>query len=161
MGSEGKLGENLLDTFTAWGLKTYRQESGDTSAIAALKAVRDSGIKLKGDVMFAAVVGESSHAQVGRYQGARYRGDGVGAHFLVGNGILADFCIDPEPTTSRIAIASGGYVYIELKIPGNPGATYVRGEAGKDVKLPVNSIEKTVDVIQAIKECAPMYEVRQ
>ena len=223
MGSEGKVGEYLLDTFTSWGLKTYRQEveagrfnaigilegtgggptlmlsghmdtpwagdeegilelgpgyspksyvdedwiygmgaynmkSGDTSAIAALKALVDSGIKLKGDVMFAAVVGETSHAQVHRYQGPRYRGDGVGAHFLVGNGILADFCIDPEPTTSRIAIASGGYVYIEIKILGNPGATYVRGGAGKDVKPPVNAIEKTLDVIQAIKEWAPKYK---
>jgi hypothetical protein len=26
VGSEGKLGEYLLDTFTSWGLKTYRQE---------------------------------------------------------------------------------------------------------------------------------------
>lgn len=223
MGGEQQLGEYLLDTFTSWGLKTYRQEveqgrfnvvgilkgsgggptlmysghmdtpwagdeegilelgsgyspksymdgdwiygmgaynmkSGDASAIAALKALVDSGIKLKGDVMFAAVVGETSHAQVGRYQGPRYRGDGVGAHFLVGNGILADFCIDPEPTTSKISIASGGYVYIEVKILGNPGATYIRGGAGKDVKAPVNAIEKTLNVIQAIKEWAPKYK---
>jgi acetylornithine deacetylase/succinyl-diaminopimelate desuccinylase-like protein len=225
MGGEGPLGEYLLDTFSSWGLKTYRQEvepgrfnavgilqgtgggptlmlsghldtpwagdeegirelgpgyaprsyveedwiygmgaynmkSGDAAAIAALKSLVDSGVRLKGDVLFAGVVGETSHAQVGRYQGARYRGDGVGAHFLVGNGILADFCIDPEPTTHRIAIASGGYVYVEVKILGNPGATYVRGGAGKDVKAPVNAIEKTFDVIRAIKEWAPGYRSR-
>jgi acetylornithine deacetylase/succinyl-diaminopimelate desuccinylase-like protein len=150
--------KSYLDGDWIYGLGAYNMKSGDASAIAALKALSDSRIKLKGDVMFAAVVGETSHAQVGRYQGARYRGDGVGAHFLVGNGILADFCIDPEPTTSRISIASGGYVYLEVKILGNPGATYVRGGAGKDVKIPVNAIEKTLNVIQAIKEWAPKYK---
>lgn len=225
MGNEADVAEYLLDTFSSWGLKTYRQEveqgrpnaigilegtgegptlmlcghmdttwagdeegilelgpgyapksymegdwifgmgaynmkSGLTSAVAAVKALVDSGIKLKGDVCLAAVVGETSHAQVGRYQGARYRGCGVGARFMVNNGILADFCIDPEPTSSRIAIASGGYAYLEIKILGNPGGTYKRGGAGLEVKPAVDSIEKTLTVIEAIKKWAPQYIAR-
>ena len=81
--------------------------------------------QLPGDLMIAGVVGETCHANVAQLPGVkRYRGCGVGARFMVANGISADMVVIPEPTSNRISVASGGYVFFELTTRGNPGATY-------------------------------------
>jgi len=141
-----------------YGAGAYNMKSGLTSAIAAFEAIVRSGVRPKGDLIMACVVGETCHTQVGRYQGARYRGCGVGANFMVGNGITADMAVCPEPTSGRVSIASGGYVYFEIKISGNPGATYARGGEEIAVKPAVDAIEKSQDVMTAIREWAPGYK---
>ena len=90
-------------------------------------------------------------ATVGRYQGSRYRGCGVGARFMVANGIGADMVVIPEPTSNRISVASGGYVFFELTTRGNPGATYRRGGSTVQVKPGEDAIEKMLQAIPALK----------
>ena len=73
--------------------------------------------------------GETSHAQSDTYRGARYRGAGVGARFLVTNGVTADFALIAEPTAGRIVDVTGGYLLYEVTTGGVPGATYQIGRA--------------------------------
>ena len=140
-----------------FGMGAYNMKSGLASAVAAVEALVKARVRLKGDVMLAGVVGETSHAQVGRFQGRRYRGCGIGARFMVTNGITADMTIIPEPTANRISVVSGGYVYAQITTRGNPGATYRRGGISIQVKPAVDAIEKMFPVIAAIKDWAPKY----
>lgn len=140
-----------------FGMGAYNMKSGLASAVAAVEALAKARVRLKGDVMLAGVVGETSHAQVGRFQGRRYRGCGIGARFMVTNGIAADMAIIPEPTTSRISVVSGGYVYAQITTRGNPGATYRRGGISIKVMPAVDAVEKMFPVIAAIKDWAPKY----
>ncbi len=140
------------------GMGAYNMKSGLATSIAAVEALKAAEVRLKGDVMVACVVGETCHHQVGRYQGARYRGGGIGATHMVARGITADMCVIPEPTTNKISAGSGGYVHLEIKTRGNPGATYVRGGSSKaGVKPAVDAIGKMFGVAAAIKEWAPGY----
>ena len=143
-----------------YGVGAYNMKSGFTSAVAAVEAIVEAGVSFRGDLILAAVVGETCHTQVGRYQGARYRGAGVGTNFMVNNGVVADMAIIPEPTEGKIAIASGGYVYMQIRTLGNPGATYKLGNLGGKVKPAVDAIEKMYTVIEALKKWAPKYEAR-
>lgn len=140
-----------------YGLGAYNMKSGLASAIAAVEAIARAEVRLKGDLLLACVVGETCHTQVGRHQGARYRGCGVGADFMVNNGVSADMAVIPEPTAGRVSIASGGYVYFEIRIGGNPGATYARGGEKIQVKPAVDCLEKMQDIMAAIKQWAPAY----
>ena len=140
-----------------FGMGAYNMKSGLASAVAAVEALARARARLKGDVMLAGVVGETSHAQVRRYQGRRYRGCGIGARFMVTNGIAADMTIIPEPTANRISVVSGGYVYAEISTRGNPGATYRRGGASVRVRAAEDAIDKMLPVIDAIKAWAPRY----
>jgi acetylornithine deacetylase/succinyl-diaminopimelate desuccinylase-like protein len=126
-------------------------------AVEAIAAARPS---LGGDLIMAGVVGETSHAQSGRYRGARYRGTGVGARFLVTNGVTADLAVIAEPTNSRISRASGGYLLFEVTTRGNPGATYRRGGAGVEVKPATDAIANALQVIAAIQAWTPGYVER-
>jgi len=149
---------SYMDGDWIYGSGAYNMKSGLTSAIAAFEAIVRSGVRPTGDLIMACVVGETCHTQVGQYQGARYRGCGVGTNFMVGNGVTADMAVCPEPTSGRVSIASGGYVYFEIKISGNPGATYARGGEEIAVKPAVDAIEKSQDVMAAIKDWAPGYK---
>ncbi|MCH8234813.1 MAG: M20/M25/M40 family metallo-hydrolase [Chloroflexi bacterium] len=149
---------SYMDGDWIYGAGAYNMKSGLASAIAAFEAIVRSGVRPAGDLIMACVVGETCHTQVRRYQGARYRGCGVGANFMVGNGVSADMAVCPEPTSGRVSIASGGYVYFEIRISGNPGATYARGGKEIKVKPAVDAIEKSQDVLAAIRDWAPGYK---
>jgi acetylornithine deacetylase len=98
------------------------------------------------------VVGETCHVPVASYQGARYRACGVGARFMVANGLTADLCVIPEPTSNRISVTSGGYVYMELTTRANPGATYRRGGSIAPGNRAPDAIEKMLGALPALKE---------
>jgi acetylornithine deacetylase len=134
-----------------FGLGAYNMKGGHASAILAVEALARSKAKLRGDVLIAGVVGETCHVPVARYQGARYRACGVGARFMVANGLAADMCVIPEPTGNRVAVASGGYVYFELTTRAPAGATYRRGGQVPTGNRPRDAIEKMFDVAAELK----------
>ena len=140
-----------------YGMGTYNMKSGHASAILAVEAIARSKAKLRGNLMIAGVVGETCHTPVGRYQGARFRGCGIGARFMVNNGITADMVVIPEPTSNRISVATGGYVFLELMTRGNPAATYSRGGSTVQIKPGEDAIEKMLNAIPALKSWGEDY----
>src|SRR5215208_5638538 len=61
-------GEDYLDGWV-WGLGANNMKSGLAAALVAVEAIVKAGIKLTGDVSFAAVVGEIEKAPVEEFQG--------------------------------------------------------------------------------------------
>jgi acetylornithine deacetylase len=143
-----------------YGMGAYNMKSGLTSMVHAVEAVAEANPSFGGDLIMAGVVGETSHAQSGRYRGARYRGTGVGARFLVTNGVTADLAVIAEPTNARLNIVSGGYLLFQVTTRGNPGATYRRGGADVEVKPAADAVANGVRIMQAIQEWAPGYMER-
>lgn len=133
------------------GLGAYNMKGGHASAILAVEALAKTKAKFAGDLIIAGVVGETCHVNVAGYQGARFRGCGIGARYMVANGVGADMVVIPEPTSNRISTASGGYVFFELQTRGNPGATYRRGGMSVQVKPGEDAIEKMLHAIPALK----------
>jgi acetylornithine deacetylase/succinyl-diaminopimelate desuccinylase-like protein len=140
-----------------FGLGAYNMKSGHAAAILAIEALARSKARLRGDVMIAGVVGETCHVPVAGYQGARYRGCGIGARFMVASGLTADMCVVPEPTSNRISVTSGGYVYFELTTRANPGATYRRGGRIAQVNTSRDAIDKMFDVATSLKRWGAGY----
>jgi acetylornithine deacetylase/succinyl-diaminopimelate desuccinylase-like protein len=147
----GYLPKAWIDGDWIHGLGAYNMKGGHAAAILAVEDLARTHQPLKGDLIIAGVVGETCHANVAHYQGSRFRGCGVGARFMVANGISADMVIIPEPTSNRISVASGGYVFMELMTRGNPGATYRRGGVTVNVKPGEDAIEKMLQVIPDLK----------
>jgi acetylornithine deacetylase len=140
-----------------YGMGAYNMKGGHASAILAVEAMAKAKARMRGNLIIAGVVGETCHAPVGRYQGARYRGCGIGARFMVHNGVTADMAIIPEPTSNRISVASGGYLFFELMTRGNPGATYRRGGSTVQVKPGEDAIEKMLKAIPLLQDWGKRY----
>jgi acetylornithine deacetylase len=85
----------------------------------AVKALQRAGVRLKGDVIVAAVAGEIEKTQWGEFKGKEYRGYGIGTHYLVNHGILPDMCILGEPTDMHLVLEHFGSMWVRISCTGN------------------------------------------
>jgi acetylornithine deacetylase/succinyl-diaminopimelate desuccinylase-like protein len=121
--------------------------------VEALRALSDAGIRLRGDVMIAAVAGEIEKTQYGDAQGAEFRGYAAGSRHLVTHGGVADMCILGEPTESKVVLGHFGSLWLRLSTTGPFIHTaFSEGRRGE------NSIVRMRDVVDAVLEWIPTWE---
>ena len=104
-------------------------KGGLCCALFAAKALRDSGVRLKGRLMVESVIGEED--------------GGVGTLASVLRGYMADGAIVPEPTELMVAPAQAGAFNFRVTIPGKAAHGCVREEG-------VSPIEKFIPVHEAL-----------
>ena len=72
-----------------YGLGISNMKGAVACYLEAVRALQDAGIRLRGDVLIAAVCGEIEKTQYGDAQGAEYRGYAAGSRYLVSHGGVA------------------------------------------------------------------------
>ena len=101
-----------------YGLGIYNMKGALVCYTHAVKALLRAGLKLKGDVIIAAVAGEIEKTQWGEFKGRQYRGYGFGTHYLVNHGILPDMCILGEPTDMHVVLEHFGSMWVRISCTG-------------------------------------------
>jgi acetylornithine deacetylase len=101
-----------------YGLGIYNMKGALVCYTHAVKALQRAGVKLKGDVIVAAVAGEIEKTQWGEYKGKEYRGYGYGTHYLVNHGVLPDMCILGEPTDTHLVLEHFGSMWARISCRG-------------------------------------------
>ena len=101
-----------------YGLGIYNMKGALVCYTHAVKALQRAGVKLKGDVVIAAVAGEIEKTQWGDFKGKEYRGYGFGTHYLVNHGILPDMCILGEPTDMHVVLEHFGSMWVRISCAG-------------------------------------------
>lgn len=104
-------------------------KGGLVAAWAAVRAIADADVPLRGDVLLAPVVGEED--------------GGLGTFALLRRGVRADLCIVPEPTELDIVPANAGALTFRIVVRG--AATHASRRLHG-----VNAIDKFVRVMQAV-----------
>ena len=110
--------ETVVDDDRIYGRGLVNMKAAFPCYIEAVSAIQKAGVKLKGDLIIAGVVGEIEKAQVGRFQGKTYRGAGVGARYLMDHGVMADMCIIGEPTGLQLQIGNSGLFWARVSVDG-------------------------------------------
>jgi len=110
--------ETVVDDDRIYGRGLVNMKAAFPCYIEAVSAIQKAGVKLKGDLIVAGVVGEIEKAQVGRFQGKTYRGSGVGARYLMDHGVMADMCIIGEPTGLQLQIGNSGLLWARVSVDG-------------------------------------------
>lgn len=135
------------------GLGIMNMKGAVACYVEAVRALRDSGVTLDGNLIVAAVAGEIEKAEWGEYQGAEFRGYGVGTKHLVAQGITADACILGEPTEQKVALGHYGTIWARISTLGPFMHTaFVAG------RLHENSIIRMHNVVEAVGEFVPKWE---
>ena len=127
------------------------------TTMIALKALRDSGVAMGGDVTFTGVAGETGAAPVDEYQGLSYEGKGFGSRHLVSHGVRADYALVAETTDFGISWVACGACYFKISVPGVNQYT-PRSVRPDDIRENPNAIVKMAHLIQAIETWARQYE---
>ncbi len=139
-----------------WGLGVANMKGAVACYLEAVQALLDAGVRLRGDVLVAAVVGEIEKSQWGsEFTGARYRGYSAGSHYLVGHGGTADMCILGEPTEQRIVLGHYGTLWARISTHGTFVHTAFSGELAEQ-----NSIHRATEVLSEIRAWIPSFEER-
>jgi acetylornithine deacetylase len=101
-----------------YGLGIYNMKGALVCYVHAVQALLRAGVRLRGDVIIAAVAGEIEKTQWGEFAGKEYRGYGFGTHYLVNHGILPDMCILGEPTDMRVVLEHFGSMWVRISCTG-------------------------------------------
>jgi len=142
-----------------YGVGIGNMKAGLTAMLASIKAVKASGIALKGDFVIAGVAGENGGAPVDRYQGVEYEGGGFGTAQLLMRGIQTDYAICADNSNMKMTWVSPGQVLLRVTVYGLPGGAWATAHAqGRAVSQ--NAIIKMVPVIEALEAWAADYSAR-
>lgn len=142
-----------------FGLGASNMKSGVAAFMVAGKALKESGIELKGDCILAAVAGEISRTPIGPYQSGSYRGEGTGTRHLLTHGIQSDYAICADRSGHSIVWAQNGVAQIRINTFGNPHAAWgmTREQEPPEEN---NAVLQMVKIIQAVDNWAADFEKR-
>ena len=136
-----------------FGLGISNMKGALACYIEAVRSLQESGVRLQGDVLIAAVCGEIEKTQWGDAQGAEYRGYAAGSRYLVSHGGVADMCILGEPTEGKVVLGHFGSLWLRISTQGNFIHT-----AFSEGKRDENSILRMRAVLDAVVEWIPEWE---
>ncbi|MDA4124633.1 MAG: M20/M25/M40 family metallo-hydrolase [Thaumarchaeota archaeon] len=126
--------------------------------LVATKAIKQSGINLRGDIVMTCVVGEIGQTPIDEFQGDRYEGKGFGTRYFVSHGGVVDYALVAEGTNFAITRAEAGDVWFKVTILGKGGIYTPFIERPFDFENNPNAIFKAAKVVQRIEEWANDYE---
>ena len=139
------------------GLGISNMKAGLASFMIAGKALKTSGVDLKGDVVLAAVVGEISRTPVGPWQSQDYRGEGVGTRHLLTHGMHTDYAICCDGSDLNIVWTQAGVVQAKITTFGKAEAAWGTKRAAYPMER-VNAIVKMTKIIAAIERWGAEFE---
>jgi acetylornithine deacetylase len=136
-----------------YGLGISNMKGALACYLEALRALRDAGARLRGDLLVAAVSGEIEKAEWGEFRGKEYRGYGAGSRYLVEHGVTAGMCILGEPTEQKLVLAHFGTIWLCLSTRGP--FIHTAFSAGR---LEENSIVRMHEVLDSVLDWLPRWE---
>jgi acetylornithine deacetylase len=136
-----------------YGLGISNMKGAVACYVEAVRALQDAGVRLRGDVLVAAVCGEIEKTQQGDAQGAQYRGYAAGTRYLVSHGGVADMCLLGEPTEGKVVLGHFGALWLRIRVYGDFIHT-----AFSEGRRDRNSILRAREVLDAVLEWIPAWE---
>ncbi|HXG53157.1 MAG TPA: M20/M25/M40 family metallo-hydrolase [candidate division Zixibacteria bacterium] len=143
-----------------FGLGASNMKSGLAAFMVAGKALKQSGVELKGDLILAAVAGEISRTPIGPYQSGAYRGEGTGTRHLLTHGIQSDYAICADRSGHSIVWAQNGVAQFRISTFGNPHAAWGMTRE-QEPPEEHNAVLKMMKVVEAVDRWAADFEKRR
>jgi acetylornithine deacetylase len=136
-----------------YGLGISNMKGALACYVEAVRALQDAGVRLRGDVLIAAVCGEIEKTQYRDATGGEFRGYAAGTRYLVSHGGVADMCLLGEPTEGKVVLGHFGALWLRIRVQGNFIHT-----AFSEGKRDQNSILRMHEVLAAVLEWIPQWE---
>lgn len=148
------------DGDTLYGEGIVNDKGPMAAFMIAAKALKTSGITLRGDLLLSAVSGEIGYEAVDEFQSPQYLSKEVGTRFLIQHGGVADFALVAEGTDFDYAAIEAGKAFFKISIFGvdqfyTPFAPNVPADANHP-----NAIVRAGLILPHLQEWANAYEKR-
>ena len=140
-----------------YGLGASNMKCGLAAFMVAGKALRKSGVPIKGDLILAAVAGEISRTPIGPYQSGDYRGEGTGTRHLLTHGIQSDYAIVADGSALSVIWTQTGVAQFKISTFGNPRSAWGKSRADAPPK-DSSAVLRMMDVVAAVDAWAEEFE---
>jgi acetylornithine deacetylase/succinyl-diaminopimelate desuccinylase-like protein len=129
--------------------------------LMAARAIKASGIRLKGDIVLTTVVAETSHEPEDETPGSQIGTKDIGARYLVTHGGIADYVLVAEGTGFGLVWVEPGKAWFKVTLLSDQPAFYTPylPDRTTTAKSP-NMIVAAAPVIEALESWAAEYQVR-
>jgi len=141
------------------GLGISNMKGGVAAFMMAGKALKKSGVKLRGDVILAAVVGEISRTPVGPWQTKEYRGEGAGTRHLLTHGMHSDYAVCADGSDMNIVWTQNGVVQVKIQTFGKAEAAWGSNRETHPM-MKMNAIVKMTKIIEAVERWGTEFEAK-
>jgi acetylornithine deacetylase/succinyl-diaminopimelate desuccinylase-like protein len=127
--------------------------------LLAAKALKDSGVLLKGDLVLMAVVGEIGLEPVDEFQSPAYLAKEAGTRFAITHGGVGDYALVAEGTDFGLVAVEAGKAFFKITVFGNDLPIYTP-YIPRPTPLEKNpsAIVRMAPLVQRIEEWAYEYE---
>jgi acetylornithine deacetylase/succinyl-diaminopimelate desuccinylase-like protein len=127
--------------------------------LLAAKALKDSGVRLKGDLVLMAVVGEIGLEPVDEFQSPAYLAKEAGTRFAITHGGVGDYALVAEGTDFGLVAVEAGKAFFKITVFGNDLPIYTP-YIPRPTPLEKNpsAIVRMAPLVQRIEEWAYEYE---
>ena len=125
--------------------------------LIAAKAIKEAGVKLKGDVVVTAVCGEIGQEPVDEFAAPTYLSKETGTRYLVEHGVIGDFALVAEATDFGVTWVEAGKAFFKITVLGD------RSRYTPYIDHPVspaengNALIRMLPVIARVEEWARRY----
>ena len=127
--------------------------------LMAAKAIKDSGVKLKHDLLLSCVIAETAYEQVSNEPGEIVDSKELGARYLATHGGIADYVIVAEGTGFALGWVEAGKLWFKITVLGDQPSLYTpyMPERTEPARSP-NMIVAATKVVDAFETWAAEYE---
>ncbi len=127
--------------------------------LLAAKALKDSGVRLKGDLVLMSVVGEIGVEPVDEFQSPQYLAKEAGTRFAITHGGVGDYALVAEGTDFGLVGVEAGKAFFKLTVFGNDLPIYTPYiPRPNPVERNPNAIVRMTPVLQKLEDWAFEYE---
>jgi len=129
--------------------------------LIAAKAIKSAGVRLKGDLLLSAVVGETSHEPSDGPPGALVETKDLGARFLATHGGVADYALIAEGTGFSIVTVEAGMAWYKVTWASDQPGFYTPYLPDRTTMAESpNMIVRAAVGIEALEDWAVAYQKR-
>jgi len=157
---EHKLETAWVDGDMLFGKGMINDKAQLCAFMIAMRAIQETGIKLKGDLTLTAVAFETGTPSHGEFQGVNYPGEGFGTKWAVDRGAVADFALVGETSGFGIVQAECGAAWVKVRVKGREIYT-PRLERGNSIQENPNAFAKAAYIVLALEKWAVEYEKKE
>jgi acetylornithine deacetylase/succinyl-diaminopimelate desuccinylase-like protein len=127
--------------------------------LMAAKAIKDSGVTLRGDLVLMAVVGEIGLEPVDEFQPPAYLAKEAGTRYAITHGGVADFALVAEGTDFGIVGVEAGKAFFKITVFGDDLPIYTPYiQRPTAIEKNPNAIVRMAPLVQRLEEWAHEYE---
>lgn len=143
-----------------WGVGMVNCKGPMACWMIAAKALKASGVSLKGDLLLSAVVGEIDQDPVDEFQGHRYLAEDIGTRYMVTHGALSDFAVVAEATKLKPGWVEAGKVFFKITLSAGPSRYTPYTEHSPELKDSPNAVAQMSAFIEHFERWAISYQER-